>query len=77
MLEYYNSSENINDIGGLDALKYWLNLRKLAFSEKAREFGLPAPKGILLSGRSGLRKIALRQAVSALMASSAAKARHG
>jgi len=66
LLEYYNASENIADVGGLDSLKYWLNLRKLAFSEKAREFGLPSPKGILLLGVQGCGKSLCAKAVSAL-----------
>ena len=42
-------------------LKDWLNKRALAFTDEARAFGLPAPKGILLLGRAGLRQEPLRQ----------------
>ncbi len=44
-------------VGGLDGLKKWLKARKQAFgSEKARKFGLPEPKGVLLLGISGTGK---------------------
>ncbi|OQA76427.1 MAG: ATP-dependent zinc metalloprotease FtsH [bacterium ADurb.Bin243] len=66
LLEYYNTSENIDDVGGLDSLKHWLNLRKQAFSEKARNFGLPSPRGILMLGVQGCGKSLCAKAVSAL-----------
>lgn len=43
-----------SDVGGLDMLKTWLSSRKTAFSSnKAREWGLPEPKGLLLLGVPG------------------------
>ncbi len=47
-LEYLEPDEAAEDVGGLDALKEWLRLRERGFSSSAREFGLPAPKGIAL-----------------------------
>ena len=41
-------------VGGLDALKSWVSLRKLAYSLKARVYGVPFPRGIVLVGVSGL-----------------------
>ena len=46
MLEYFESREDITQIGGLDILKEWLLKRGKAFSPKAREFGLPQPRAI-------------------------------
>lgn len=43
-------------VGGLDLLKSWLELRKLAFSPEAREKNLPVPKGMLVAGISGTGK---------------------
>ena len=40
-------------IGGLDLLKGWLRVRRSAFSPRARAFGLPAPKGVMLVGVPG------------------------
>lgn len=46
----------MDGIGGLAALKEWLAVRRQAFSEAAREYGLPSPKGILLLGVPGCGK---------------------
>jgi len=56
LLEYYDFSEHIGSVGGLDRLKTWLDQRGLAFSQKARDFGLPEPKGLLLLGVQGCGK---------------------
>jgi hypothetical protein len=45
ILDYYPAKEQISDIGGLDNLKDWLLKRGAAFSEKARQYGLPHPRG--------------------------------
>ena len=66
LLEYYSASENVDDIGGLSNLKEWLNKRALAFSNKAREYGLPPPKGILLLGVSGSGKSLVAKVVSSV-----------
>jgi AAA+ superfamily predicted ATPase len=64
LLEYYDSSTEIGDVGGLDVLKDWLAKRALAFSDRARRFGLPAPKGVLLVGVQGCGKSLCAKAVS-------------
>jgi len=46
----------LEGIGGLAPLKAWLSKRKSAFSTSAKEFGLPAPKGVLLAGVPGCGK---------------------
>ncbi len=56
LLEYYDFSEHIGSVGGLDRLKVWLEKRGLAFSRKARDFGLPEPKGLMLLGVQGCGK---------------------
>lgn len=66
LLEYYRTSEAFADVGGMDSLKSWLQTRSLAFSEKAREFGLPQPKGILLLGVQGCGKSLCCKAVASL-----------
>ncbi len=66
VLEYFESKEQVDDIGGLDILKAWLSNRALAFTEKAQRFGLPAPRGILLLGVQGCGKSLTAKAVAQL-----------
>jgi len=66
LLEYYDASETIADVGGLGVLKDWLLKRAVAFTEQARAFGLPAPKGVLLLGVQGCGKSLCAKAVSSL-----------
>jgi AAA+ superfamily predicted ATPase len=65
LLEYYPSDEKLADVGGLDALKGWLARRGAAFSEAARRFGLPEPKGLLLLGVQGCGKSLTAKAIAA------------
>jgi ATP-dependent 26S proteasome regulatory subunit len=64
LLEYYSTEENFANIGGLAVLKDWLNKRAAAFTKEARDFGLPAPKGILMLGVQGCGKSLCAKAVS-------------
>lgn len=64
LLEYYDAAETFTDIGGLAVLKDWLRKRSAAFSEEARAFGLPWPKGILLVGVQGCGKSLCAKAVA-------------
>jgi len=66
LLEYYATSQTISDVGGLAVLKDWLLKRAIAFTEEARDFGLPAPKGVLLLGVQGCGKSLCAKAVSSL-----------
>lgn len=64
ILEYIESTDSLDNIGGLEILKGWLKQREKAFSEKARKYGLPIPKGILLVGVQGVGKSLTAKAVS-------------
>ena len=64
ILEYFEAPEQTSDIGGLENLKLWFNIRKNAFTIKAREFGLPMPRGIMLVGLPGCGKSLSAKAAS-------------
>ena len=66
ILEYYPADERFSEIGGLDVLKDWMDKRTVSFTEKARAFGLPEPKGILLLGVQGCGKSLSAKAIGAL-----------
>src|SRR5213075_2059796 len=66
ILEYYEAQESLDELGGLETLKLWLQKRRGAFTSKARDFGLPLPKGILLIGVPGCGKSLTAKAVGAL-----------
>ncbi len=66
LLEYYESREEFGQVGGLESLKEWLGKRQAAFTDEARAFGLPAPKGVLLLGVQGCGKSLCAKAVSGL-----------
>jgi len=55
-LEFYPATESMDNVGGLSTLKEWLRMRETAFTSKARDYGLPAPKGIALIGIPGTGK---------------------
>ncbi|PYK99930.1 MAG: ATPase [Verrucomicrobia bacterium] len=66
LLEYYATNETFSSVGGLAVLKDWLQKRAVAFTDEARAFGLPAPKGILMLGVQGCGKSLSAKAVSCL-----------
>lgn len=65
-LEYCNVTEHMDEIGGLENLKDWLVKRSKAFSFKAKQFGLPFPKGVLLLGVQGCGKSLCAKAMASI-----------
>jgi ATP-dependent 26S proteasome regulatory subunit len=55
-LEFFAVTETPDDVGGLGVLKEWLRMRERAFTKEARDYGLPAPKGVSLIGIPGTGK---------------------
>lgn len=64
ILDFYPATERISDIGGLDNLKDWLLRRGGSFSDKARQYGLPYPRGLLLAGIQGTGKSLTAKAIA-------------
>ena len=66
ILEYYRASEAFADVGGMDLLKEWMTQRTASFTDEARNYGLPEPKGILLLGVQGCGKSLCAKAIASL-----------
>ncbi len=65
LLEPVGAESTLDRVGGLDALKRWVQLRGRAFSPQAREFGIDPPRGVLIAGVQGTGKSLCAQAVAA------------
>ena len=65
ILEFINTDIKVTDIGGLENLKSWLNKRNNSWSESAKKYCLPAPKGVLITGVPGCGKSLTAKAMSA------------
>lgn len=52
----YIQPVSMDDVAGLDGIKKFLELRKLAFTQEAKDFGVTRPKGIFLAGIPGTGK---------------------
>src|SRR5262249_4528979 len=57
---------SIEDIGGYDTLKTWLQKRRNLFSKEALDAGIPIPRGVLLMGISGCGKSLAVKTISPL-----------
>src|SRR5882757_1330265 len=64
MLDFVDTSDSMAGIGGLDNLKNWLALRRGAWEEKARDFGLEPPKGVIILGVQGCGKSLCARAIA-------------
>jgi ATP-dependent 26S proteasome regulatory subunit len=66
ILEFMEVDDTLNSVGGLEELKHWLKQRSNAFTERAREYGLPQPKGMLILGVPGCGKSLIAKTTSRL-----------
>jgi AAA+ superfamily predicted ATPase len=64
-LEGVAADVSSDDLGGLDSLKRWLQLRRGGFTPAARDFGLQPPRGILMLGVPGCGKSLCAKVVAA------------
>jgi len=65
-LELWESGGRMDDVGGMNHLKSWLRQREAGFTERARAFGLPEPRGLFLLGVQGCGKSLIAKAVADL-----------
>jgi ATP-dependent 26S proteasome regulatory subunit len=64
MLEFIEASDNMATVGGLENLKHWLQQRRGAWEDRAREFGLEPPHGVIILGVQGCGKSLCARAVA-------------
>jgi ATP-dependent 26S proteasome regulatory subunit len=64
LLEYYHPDKDMNNIGGLDNIKEWIEKRGYAFSKGAKDYGLNTPRGMLLLGVPGCGKSLTAKAIA-------------
>lgn len=64
VLEYYDTSVTMSQVGGLENLKRYAQVKKAAFSAEARNAGVDAPKGVLLVGVPGTGKSLSAKAIA-------------
>ena len=64
MLDFVEATDNMSSVGGLDNLKRWLEQRRGAWDDGARQFGLDPPKGVIILGVQGCGKSLCAQAIA-------------
>jgi AAA+ superfamily predicted ATPase len=64
LLDYFEPDVDMDDVGGLENLKRWLDDRRNDLTPEAREYGIEAPKGLLLMGIPGCGKSMASKAIA-------------
>jgi SpoVK/Ycf46/Vps4 family AAA+-type ATPase len=63
IVEFVKSDAAVADVGGLENLKRWLKKRDKSWLDPAKRYGVPAPKGVLLTGVPGCGKSLIAKAI--------------
>lgn len=66
LLEIVDTDVALTDVGGLEQLKAWLVKRQDSWLEEAATYGVPAPKGVLVTGVPGCGKSLTAKAVASV-----------
>jgi len=66
-LRYEGKTPSMDEVGGLAGIKEWMLERAGGFSQEARDFGLPSPRGVLCLGIPGTGKSLFSKAVAAML----------
>ncbi len=56
MLEFVDTTDSMSSVGGLENLKRWLQQRQGSWDDRACQFGLDPPKGVIILGVQGCGK---------------------
>jgi SpoVK/Ycf46/Vps4 family AAA+-type ATPase len=65
ILEYHSYDLSMADVGGMETFKNWVDMRKGAFSQEAKAFGIDSPKGAMLVGIQGCGKSLMAKTIAA------------
>lgn len=65
LLEFVDVNLDLGDVGGLQNLKRWLAKRNNSWLDEAADYGIPAPKGVLMTGIPGCGKSLTAKAIAA------------
>lgn len=65
MLQYLRADVGPDDVGGLENLKSWLARREGAWLPEAADYGVPPPRGVLITGIPGCGKSLTAKATAA------------
>ncbi|AWB87596.1 AAA family ATPase [Mycetocola zhujimingii] len=65
LLDFVTKALDLDSVGGLNNLKRWLSRRNGSWLAEAEEFGLPSPKGVLITGVPGCGKSLTAKAMAA------------
>ena len=66
LLEFIDDVVSIDKVGGLENVKNWLAKRDGSWLDSAKEYNLPAPKGVLLTGVPGCGKSLIAKSISSM-----------
>ncbi|RLK23315.1 SpoVK/Ycf46/Vps4 family AAA+-type ATPase [Micromonospora sp. M71_S20] len=64
LLEFVDAPVDLADVGGLENLKRWLAKRDGSWLAEAAAYGLPAPRGVLITGVPGCGKSLTAKAIA-------------
>ncbi|WP_245993372.1 AAA family ATPase [Xylanimonas allomyrinae] len=64
LLEFVDADAGLMDVGGMSDLKCWFEKRDGLWLQEARAFGVPPPKGVLITGVPGCGKSLTAKAVA-------------
>ena len=67
ILEFQTKVIGMDQVGGLNVLKDWIMKRKQAYTPEAKEYGLPVPKGVFITGPPGTGKTLTAKAAAAYL----------
>jgi len=67
LMECVRVGEKLEDVGGLTAIKDYVQKRAMAFGRPAERYGLPKPKGVLIVGIPGTGKSLLAKVIASIL----------